>query len=271
MLGDLNFSTAQGLEFGECGEEVELGGRVSGGDFGTDVGVDLDGIGIAVVANFTKQFERVGRQRVELLAADVGPQPVVALHQLGHTNGQGQQSQRADHEVTQQRAAFVTRLPMSPADEHHGQVNHHDGQHDKVGCPTQANDAPLEIAELFQRAPATDRLGGGRVLYEPVGHAKQRQWQVEQRAQDESDGEIVGQKRRHHADRDHRRADEPVADIRASEQPRVGIPQAVPEHQKDGEGGEQERDGKNRHTCQVLAQDNVEIAGRDGQQQFIRA
>ena len=135
--------------------------------------------------------------------------------------------------------------------------------------PLEADHAALEVAELLLRAPALDRLGQLRILDDPIGHAEHRQRQVEDHAQDEADREVAREERRHHADREHRQADEPVADVGADEQADVGRAQAVAEHQVNREHREQQRDRVNRHGRQVLAEHDVEVAGRQREQQLV--
>ena len=81
------------------------------------------------------------------------------------------------------------------------------------------------------RAPALDALGERGVADDPIGDAEQGQRQVEDHAEDEADGQVVGEERGDHADREHRQADEPVADVGADEQADVGRPEAPAEHE----------------------------------------
>ena len=109
---------------------------------------------------------------------------------------------------------------MPPADEHHAEVQHDRGDHHEIADAAQADDAALEILKLRLRTPPLDGLRDLRILDDPIGDAEHGQRQVEDHAQDEADRQVAGQKRRDHADREHRQADEPVADVRADEQAR---------------------------------------------------
>jgi hypothetical protein len=73
-----------------------------------------------------------------------------------------------------------------------------------------------------------------------------------------------------HADRQHRQADEPVANERTDEQPTVRRTQPVAEHQVNREHREQERYGVNRDRGQIFTEHHVHVARRQREQEFIR-
>ena len=93
---------------------------------------------------------------------------------------------------------------------------------------------------------------------------------VEDGPQDVGHGEVAGQEGGDHADGQHGQPHQPVAEIGSQEESPVGIAQ----HLQDGvvaDQREQQRDGVDGHGGQVLAQHDVEVAGRDGQQQLVGA
>ncbi len=102
-----------------------------------------------------------------------------------------------------------------------------------------------------------------------VGPIGEHQRSVEHHAEDEADRQVAGQERGHHADRQHRQADDPVADVvRRETANKSGLP-STRSISKLQISENNQRDGEDATAGQVLAQHHVEIAGRNRQQQFV--
>ena len=126
-----------------------------------------------------------------------------------------------------------------------------------------------------------------RKVREPAGHAElldgqghlatvdhvrvrgEDQRRVQRDRQHERDGQVARDERRRHAHRQHRRAEEPVAEIVRRDQPDVRHAQT----DEDGDVGQRETqcDREDRQRRQVLADDDVDITRRQRQQEFVGA
>ena len=142
-----NLAAAQRAQLGQRRKQIELVGRVLGRHLRADVGVDLDRLHLVVAAQLLDQLHRPRRQRVELLARDVGPQRIVMRKKQIHADGQRHETQRAGQVVGPHRFILFAAAPMPPADEHHADVQHHHRDHHEVADAAQADHAALEVAE----------------------------------------------------------------------------------------------------------------------------
>ncbi len=169
---------------------------------------------------------------------------------------------------------------MPPADQHHAHVEHDHQDHGEIGHSGQGQHAAAEIGELLADAPMLDGLHSllADAAENRVGGDEEHQRHVEQHAQDEADGDVAGEKRGDHADRQHGQPYEPIAGVGSQEQAEVemrhkrdeGIRAGeIVQHQVVADQREQQRHAENAHRRQVLAQHDVEIAGGNGQQQLV--
>lgn len=235
------------------------------GHDGADVGFDLYGTFQIEVG---QQLYGIARQRAEFSAGRVVP-PVEAMKKDHHADRQHPQGQGADEIMRSQDVPVAAANPMPAADQDHGQVKHHHHDHHEVGHAGEGDHAAAEIGKPFADAPLFDDFGpaGGK---NGVGHHGEHQRCIESGAQNEPDREVAGQERSHHADGQHRQPDQPVAHVSSQEQPHVELALAEPrQHAEVADQREQQRHGVDAHRGQVLAQHDVEVARREGQEQLV--
>ena len=159
--------------------------------------------------------------------------------------------------------------PIPPADQHHAHVEHDGGDREEIDDSRQAEDPPPEHLALAAHAPLPHRRGHrmGQTRNDvDVGHQHQRR--VEQGPQDIGHRQVPRQERGHHADREHRQPQQPVADVRADKKAPVGTAQEF-QHHEVADRRDQQGDRVDRHGGQVLSQHDVEVGRRNGEQQFV--
>ncbi len=124
---------------------------------------------------------------------------------------------------------FRTGAPAAVAQDHDVQIESGGGKRNEIDQRRKGNDAGGEIAELF---------GDGKLFGEALGRAgndgpgviEEDGDGTEHRAQDEGDGQVIGQRGGQHADGKQRRAHQPIAQISGEHQAGVGTAQPAQHH-----------------------------------------
>ena len=151
---DLNLVAADGLELAQRGEQVEPRLHVGLGHVGADEVLDHHRVlGVQVL----DQLAALRRQRTELFAGHVGPQPVVARQEDVQADDHGDQGQEPHRVVAGHRAAAAAPAPMAAADEHDAQVEHQGHDRQKVADAGKADHAAGKIVELLGDAQPLEK------------------------------------------------------------------------------------------------------------------
>ena len=167
---------------------------------------------------------------------------------------------------------------MSMAD--HGTLNDvlfgdQDGPKDRAGWKS---DTPptkqAALKEKIQAKRAENVTGdkpatGDKPVSPPKAYGSENKLVTAERAEDERDGRVGGEHRADHADRDEQGAHQPVAEVGGEHQAGVGVAE-VGEHD-DVDQAEEEADGVDPEGAEELADHDLAVAHRQGEQQLIRA
>ena len=158
-------------------------------------------------------------------------------------------------------------MPKPPSDQHHAQIKHHGHDQQEVDQSAGTDDPGTELGKQCADAPI---LSSHRhlTLEDGVGPNRQHERGIQKRPQDVGHREVSREERGRHADRQHGQPDQPVAEIGGNEKSRVGITQKS-QHPVVADQGEQQRHAVDGQGSQVLAEHNVEVAGRESQQQLV--
>ena len=156
--------------------------------------------------------------------------------------------------------------PVTLPDEQDVQVEEETGDRREIEQRSERDHAAAELVEVVDRRDGLHRPGEPRAeaAEEEVG---QHQHPRRHRPQDERHRGDGGEQRRGHSGRRERRAEQRVADVVGEQQAPVGAPE---EHQ-DERVAERERqrrpvDAEHRR---VLAEHDLEVGRREGEQQFV--
>ena len=138
----------------------------------------------------------------------------VVVEDVDRSHRHRPQGDRADDEMEPHDVPRLAADPVPAADQHHAQVEHDGGDHHEVDDARQADDPAAELLELAAQAPMLDdhRPGIGNRRHH-VGIPGQDHQPVQHRAEDIGHGQVPREERGHHADRQHRQSQEPVAEI----------------------------------------------------------
>jgi len=207
------------------------------------------------------------RQAVFALLGQVQPQPAEGIEpHIGEDQVEHHQ-RRGQHDAPAVARGARARAPALAIDRQHveGQEDAGDGQ--VVDQVAQVDHSALDALEPAARTGRTQNLGQER--RNKIGDHR-RAGQVEdaaqQHAQDERDELVVGARRNEQADGRVRRRHEDGGQVAAHD--RSPVQRA---EQRDGdrqEHGQRQRDDHQRHDGQELAQDELHLAHRQGQQHF---
>ena len=112
---------------------------------------------------------------------------------------------------------------MARSDEDHADVKSNCRQHHEVNDSGGANHTATKRFKLSRDAPVGDHSSWIGPRNNRIRIDRKHKWDIEKTAEHEADRQVARQEGCHHADRQHRQADQPVAEVVVNEQAHIEL------------------------------------------------
>ena len=260
----MNAAAAQGIELPQHRDDVVARLQVAPRNFGAEVCLDEYGLlGVEVV----DQRAGVRSQGVQTFGGGVDAAAEAAQQ---NRRGADRDHQRgaARPVVAPEARRVLAGGPVAASEQRDVQVEHRGGEGDEIHDAGQGQDAFGEVAELLDERKPFEQAAQA-AGYQIAGMRDENGRGAEQRAQNVGHGQVRRQQRGDHAQRDERRAHQPVTRVSGEYEPEVG---AAEDQQHDHVAQrESQRYAVDRHVRRVLAGHDLDVGGGQGQQQLVGA